>query len=290
MLRIVIFCIGLMMALPGAWADAWEDCGKYLFPDRSIPACTEIITKGHETRRSLAILYDNRGNAYEQKNDHDKAIADYNKAIELDPKYAKAYNDRGNAYVQKGGHDKAIADYSKAIELNPKDDDAYTGRAWSYFKAGKAAQGLPDAERSLELYPHNAHALDTRGHIFEALGRREEAIADYRKTLVLDPGEEGKEDLKRLGAPITDFANQGMSILKASDNLGGLFLSNAQAAFEARLKVDAKDADCLYGRGLIKLKKGDTDGGNADITAAKAIDPRVAELWTSYYGIKSPRL
>jgi tetratricopeptide (TPR) repeat protein len=201
-----------------------------------------------------------------------------------------SYHRRGSDYADKGEYDRAIADYSKAIELNPKDDDAYTGRAWSYFKAGKAAQGLPDAERSLELYPHNAHALDTRGHIFEALGRREEAIADYRRTLVLDPGEEGKEDLKRLGAPITDFANQGMSILKASDNLGGLFLSNAQAAFEAGLKVDAKDADCLYGRGLIKLKKGDTDGGNADITAAKAIDPRVAELWTSYYGIKSPRL
>ena len=51
-----------------------------------------------------------------KKGDYDRAIADYNKALELDPKDATAYNNRGYAYRQKGDYDKAIADYDKALE------------------------------------------------------------------------------------------------------------------------------------------------------------------------------
>jgi len=95
----------------------------------------------------------------------------------------------------------AITDYTKAIELNPKYAKAYGNRAWAYFKAGKAAQGLPDAEKSLELRPDHANTLDTRGHIFEALGRREEAIADFRRALAKNANIQGSKDgLKRLGA------------------------------------------------------------------------------------------
>jgi tetratricopeptide (TPR) repeat protein len=40
------------------------------------------------------------------------AIADYNQAIQLNPKYAKAFNNRGFAYNNKGEYDRAIADYT----------------------------------------------------------------------------------------------------------------------------------------------------------------------------------
>jgi tetratricopeptide (TPR) repeat protein len=55
---------------------------------------------------------------------HDPAragrFADYDKAIELDPKYAMSYYNRGRTYESKAEHDRAIADYDKAIELDPK--------------------------------------------------------------------------------------------------------------------------------------------------------------------------
>ncbi len=57
-----------------------------------------------------------RGNSHI---DRDKAIADYNKTIELKPDYAFAYNNRGNVYDDKGEYDKAIGDYNKTIELKP---------------------------------------------------------------------------------------------------------------------------------------------------------------------------
>ena len=62
-----------------------------------------------------AVAYNNRGNAYGDKGDYDRAMADYGDAIRLDPKYAYAYNGRGNAYLRKGDYDRAIADYDAAI-------------------------------------------------------------------------------------------------------------------------------------------------------------------------------
>jgi tetratricopeptide (TPR) repeat protein len=52
-------------------------------------------------------VYLNGGNFYQSKGDHDRAIADYTKAIELDPKFTAAYNNRGKAYERKGGYDGA---------------------------------------------------------------------------------------------------------------------------------------------------------------------------------------
>ena len=57
-----------------------------------------------------------------------EAIADYDKAIELNPKDAKAYNNRGVAKRQLKQYKEAITDYDKAIKLNPKDVKAYNNR------------------------------------------------------------------------------------------------------------------------------------------------------------------
>ena len=108
---------------------------------------------------------------------------------------------RAVVYGNNGDNDRAIADYDKAIEIDPKYAPAYNGRAMVYFTAGKPAQGLPDVEKSLELRPDYPEALDTRGLIFEALGRKQEAIADFRRALAMAPNlQSSKDALKRLGA------------------------------------------------------------------------------------------
>jgi len=52
--------------------------------------------------------YNNRGNTWYRKGDFDRAIADYNQAIQLDPKYGAAYVNRGSALGAKGDLDRAI--------------------------------------------------------------------------------------------------------------------------------------------------------------------------------------
>ena len=199
-LRIVVFCIGLMIALPGAHADASKDCVQKQDLDRQISGCTEIITKGRETKDNLAAAYNNRGYAYGHKGDYDRAIADFSKAIELDPKDAETYFNRGYAYGHKGDYDRAIADFSKALELDPKAVVAYNSRGAAYEHKGDHDRAIADFSKVLELDPKDAHVYHNRGAAYEDKGDHDRAIADYRRALQFDPSiEASKEGLKRLG-------------------------------------------------------------------------------------------
>jgi len=66
------------------------------------------------------------------KGKYDQAVADYTKAIELDPKAIDAYIGIGNAYFQKGKYDESLADFKKAVELRPGSAEALTGRGRAY--------------------------------------------------------------------------------------------------------------------------------------------------------------
>ena len=79
--------------------------------------------------------------AYGQKGEHDKAIADCTEAIRLDPKDAKAYCNRGVAYGSKGEYDKAIADFTEAIRLDPKYGRGVLQPGHGLRKQGRIRQG-----------------------------------------------------------------------------------------------------------------------------------------------------
>jgi tetratricopeptide (TPR) repeat protein len=76
---------------------------------------------------NYAEAYNNRGNAYYSKGDHERAISDYNEAIMLNPNFAEAYNNRGYVYEKKGDIDKAIADYESALRIDPNSSTAQEG-------------------------------------------------------------------------------------------------------------------------------------------------------------------
>ena len=88
-------------------------------PDVIIGGCNNVIQSGEETSK-LAEAYCSRGIAYAKKREYDRAIADYDKAIDLNPKNAKAYYQRGYVYDIKGERDRAMADYKKAMGLLSK--------------------------------------------------------------------------------------------------------------------------------------------------------------------------
>jgi tetratricopeptide (TPR) repeat protein len=69
--------------------------------------------------------------------DLDKALADYSKAIELDPTFAAAWTNRGNVYyLHLDQLERAIADYSRAIELEPRYQAAWGNWGGAYRKLG----------------------------------------------------------------------------------------------------------------------------------------------------------
>ena len=61
--------------------------------------------------------YFGRGSLHHERGDLDRAIADYDDVVRLDPKHVLAYEQRGRAHEQKGERDRAIADYRMVLAL-----------------------------------------------------------------------------------------------------------------------------------------------------------------------------
>jgi len=118
-------------------------------PEQKLESCTVVIQSAGQTRQVLVAAYRNRGVAYNRKGEYDRAIADLDEAIPLDPKFALAYNNRGVAYKDKGELDRAIADYDEAIRLNPNYAKAYNDRGVVYASKRDYARAIADYDQAL---------------------------------------------------------------------------------------------------------------------------------------------
>ena len=132
--------------------------------------------------------YAKRGNTKRKKGDHEGAIADYTKAIEINPKYVDAYIWRGLAKHSKGDYDGAIADYTKAIEIDPKCAGAYINLGNAKYHKGDYDAAIADYTRAIEINPTYADAYDNRGYLHYNLTRWTDALSDFRKAIKLKSG------------------------------------------------------------------------------------------------------
>jgi tetratricopeptide (TPR) repeat protein len=85
--------------------------------------CDRAIADFNEAIRlnpRLEMSYENRGAVYGLKGDHERALADLNSALLLDSQDALAYQDRGVVHYEQKDYDRAIADSSEVIRLDPK--------------------------------------------------------------------------------------------------------------------------------------------------------------------------
>jgi lipoprotein NlpI len=156
-------------------------------PDRSIAVYTRIPQGRGEPAKNDAIACNNRGLAYRDKGDLDRAVADFNEAIRLDPEFALAYNNRGLAYRDKGEFDRAIADFNEAIRLEPKFAVAFNSRGFTYDRKGERDRAIADYTEAIRLDPKFAVAFRNRGRAYLYAGALPKAFADFSQSSELDP-------------------------------------------------------------------------------------------------------
>jgi tetratricopeptide (TPR) repeat protein len=126
-----------------------------------------------------------RGKAHYDNKEYDAAIADYNEAIRLVPKYAISYMLRGSAYYLKGDNDHALADYNEAIRLDPEFTLAYNGRGSTYLRTKDYDKALADYDKSIQLEPKNAVIYFRRGFVLQAMKQYDRALGNYSQALSL---------------------------------------------------------------------------------------------------------
>jgi len=153
--------------------------------DELIPICTEIIEL-EKSPHDKAFAYNSRGLSYYYKGDFDRAIEDFDKALELDPNYPGAYYSRGLSYYYKGDFDRAIEDFDKALELDPNYPGTYNSRGLSYYYKGDFDRAIEDFDKALELDPNYPGTYYNRGLSYYYKGDFDRAIEDLDKALELE--------------------------------------------------------------------------------------------------------
>lgn len=124
--------------------------------------------------------------AEEKDSDNDK-IELLTKAIDLHADNDNFFLNRGNAYYNKQEYEKALSDYRAGIELNENNYEFYYHRSWIYTKQKKYNLAIRDLEKTLELNSKYKYAYHLLAFIADALGKSSSSIKYCEKALEIDP-------------------------------------------------------------------------------------------------------
>ena len=192
------------------------------------------------------------------------AVADYDKAIQLKPDYAKAYHNRGYTKVTLGQYFAAIADFDEAIRLKPDYASAYNNRGLAKKHAlGDLSAAIADYDKAVQLKPDLASPYYNRGAAKVDLGQPLAAIADYNKAIRLKP------DYAKA------YGNRGY----AKYILGQHFAAITDYDKALQLKPDI--AEVYSNRGVVKASLGQHIAAIADFDKAIHLEPGFADAYSN---------
>jgi tetratricopeptide (TPR) repeat protein len=215
--------------------------------------------------------YFRRALAYQKKGDHDRAIADYDRAIELSPEYVYALYDRGLAHSSKGNLDRSLADFDRVIALGPDRGDAYLCRGIVQARKGDRDKAVADFDRAIGLMPDDPAAYQGRATIYYGKGDLDRALADYDRVVKLDPA-------NSLG-----YRNRALLHWAKGD------LDRALADCDRAIAASPDTPDGYDYRARINHARGDHDRAIADLDKAILLNPKAHQLYLwrgTYYGEK----
>jgi tetratricopeptide (TPR) repeat protein len=167
------------------WGQRLTDC---IHGDDLTPYLTCLINDAALDRTNLVVAHEERGETFRLMERYDEALADFNRAIELDPGRTWAIAGRGETYMAMERYDEALADFNRAIELDPGYAWAIGSRGQTHLAMERYGEALADLNRAIELDPDRAWIIGNRGATYLAMERYDEALADFNRAIELDPG------------------------------------------------------------------------------------------------------
>jgi class 3 adenylate cyclase/tetratricopeptide (TPR) repeat protein len=157
------------------------------YRDKNNQEAMKAFNKAIEIDPNFARAYAGRAAIYNDWEQHQQALRESERAIKLDPNHPWGFNTRGWAHIGLLNYNKAIEDLNKAIELDPNYVYAYIHRSWAYFMLKNYQQSLEDANKAIEIDPEFSNAYFRRGRALASLNKFQDAIKDYDKAIELNP-------------------------------------------------------------------------------------------------------
>lgn len=197
----------------------------------------------------------NLGVAFGRKRNFARERDAYAKAIELDPKYARAHFNVAVAYEDLGRQRDALRHYDDAIQLDPTAQDALLNRAMLLLSLDRYDEAIQGFRRALEVAPDNAEAWYDLGEALQVKGSKSEeprrslllreAIGSFQQCLGKDPGHHRA------------LYNIGVVHHKLKE------LDSEVAAYQKALALKPRYTAALYNLAFALRDKGDREGAKA---------------------------
>ncbi|MBZ0309449.1 MAG: tetratricopeptide repeat protein [Anaerolineae bacterium] len=250
----------------------------------------EHYTAAVQADSSHAEAYNGRAAAYNAVRQHQKALDDLNKAIELNPEIPKYYRNRSLALSGLKRNEEALADDRKGLEMEPDSPRVWSSYGMTLLALERFEESKQAVEKALELRPNEAHYYYQLGVIASRAGSLEAALEAYTKALSLAPDDADIDSgrrlvLGRLGRYDEVLAEINHEI-KKNPRKGGAYITRSLINFYMERYEDAvKDATmalergqasqpaAYYNRAIAHWKAGQADQAKLDLLNAIRLMP-----------------
>ena len=175
----------------------------------NLDAAISVLESAVKTDPRFALGFAELGEAYRLKyvtevNPKwvDEAMANCQKAAQLDDRIPAVYVTLGRLHDSTGKHDLAVQEFQHALRLNVRDPDALSGIAHAYENAGRIQDAEENFKKASALRPDSWIGYNDLGLFYDRQGKYEESIAASRKAIELTP--DNAQAYMNLGATLID--------------------------------------------------------------------------------------
>lgn len=197
----------------------------------------------------------NLGLALSQTGRPEEAVALYRKALQTDPANVKAVDNLGVALFQMGRFDEAIAQFHVAMQMDPTFPKPHVNLGDVLIKQGHIEEAIAEFREALRLDPDNVDASENLGNAFADQGKAQEAMAQYRESLRINPA----------------YAPAHYDLGVALQQLGRM--EEARAEYRNALQLDPAHAAARANLGIMFMQQGRVEEGIAEFREATRANP-----------------
>jgi tetratricopeptide (TPR) repeat protein len=206
-----------------------------------------------------AAWYYHLGSRHLEANDHDNALANFNRAVKLQSDHYKAWFGRGMALGSLERHLEALKSFDEALAVEPNASFGWHNRAIALGKLGRPLEALNSFDRALEFNPCAASIWYNRGLTLIDMGLYNKAVLSFDRSLSLHPE-----------AAIAWY-NRGNALLELK------LYYQALNSFDRAIEFNPDDAKAWYNRGLAANYMGLYKQAVASFSRSLALEPGRAE-------------
>lgn len=192
-----------------------RECDEYFLRDEYDKAI-ECYDRAIEADPDLVDAWHKKGNALYNKEEYDEALRCYDKASLINPNHFDSWYKKGLTYKKKNHHNLAIKSYETALQIRANSSDAWYEKGISLSHLKRYDEALRCYDNAIEFSPKHAEAWYRKGYAFYEMRRQEEARRSFNRAREINPNFRNKwyGDI----APVVESRNEPIKTTRKKEH------------------------------------------------------------------------